>query len=67
RVSDHVALTEDSSGILFLKMSIDVVAKTSEDSARVSEVFKHQASLIEDSDGLVECRAYASGDVVMID
>ena len=67
RVSDHVALTEDSSGILFLKMSIDVVAKTSEDSARVSEVFKHQASLIEDSDGLVDCRAYASGDVVMID
>lgn len=67
RVSNHVALTEDSSGILFLKMSIDVVAKTSEDSARVSEVFKHQASLIEDSDGLVDCRAYASGDVVMID
>ncbi|MBP13068.1 MAG: hypothetical protein CMA71_06000 [Euryarchaeota archaeon] len=67
RISDHVALTEDASGILYLKMSIDVVAKTSEDSARVSEVFKHQASLIEDGDGLVDCRAYASGDVVMID
>lgn len=67
RISDHVALTDDASGILYLKMSIDVVAKTSEDSARVSEVFKHQASLIEDGDGLVECRAYASGDVVMID
>jgi predicted RND superfamily exporter protein len=67
RASGHVALTDDSSGILYLKMSIDVVAKTSEDSARVSEVFKHQASLIEDGDGLVDCRAYASGDVVMID
>ena len=67
RISDHVALTDDASGILYLKMSIDVVAKTSEDSARVSEVFKHQASLIEDGDGLVDCRAYASGDVVMID
>ncbi|DAC45536.1 MAG TPA: MMPL family transporter, partial [Candidatus Thalassarchaeaceae archaeon] len=67
RISDHVALTDDASGILYLKMSIDVVAKTSEDSARVSEVFKHQASLIEDGDGLVDCRSYASGDVVMID
>ena len=67
RISDHVALTDDASGILYLKMSIDVVAKNSEDSARVSEVFKHQASLIEDGDGLVDCRAYASGDVVMID
>ena len=67
RVSGHVALTEDGSGLLYLKMSIDVVARNSEDSARVSEIFKHQASLIEDGDGLIDCRAYATGDVVMID
>ncbi len=67
RVSGHVALTEDRSGLLYLKMSIDVVARNSEDSARVSEIFKHQASLIEDGDGLIDCRAYATGDVVMID
>ena len=67
RISGHVALTDDKSGILFLKMSIDIVAKTSEDSSRVSEVFKQQARLIEESDGLVDCRAYATGEVVMID
>ena len=67
RVSGHVALTKDGSGLLYLKMSIDVVARNSEDSARVSEIFKHQASLIEDGDGLIDCRAYATGDVVMID
>ena len=67
RISGHVALTDDDTGILYLKMSVDVIAKTSEDSARVSEVFKQQASLIENSDGLVDCRAYAAGDVVMID
>ena len=67
RVSGHVALTEDGSSILYLKMSIDVVARNSEDSARVSEIFKNQASLIENEDGLIDCRAYATGDVVMID
>ena len=66
RISGHVALTDDNSGILYLKMSVDVIARTSEDSARVSEVFKQQASLIEDG-GVVDCRAYATGDVVMID
>ena len=66
RISGHVALTDDNSGILYLKMSVDVIARTSEDSARVSEVFKQQASLIEDG-GVVDCRAYAAGDVVMID
>ena len=66
RVSGHVALTKDGSQLLYLKMSIDVMARNSEDSARVSEIFKHQASLIEE-DGLIDCRAYATGDVVMID
>ena len=45
-----MALTDDNSGILYLKMSVDVIARTSEDSARVSEVFKQQASLIEDGE-----------------
>ena len=67
RVSGHVALTEDGGRILYLKMSIDVVAKNSEDSARVSEIFKNQASLLESGEGLFDCRAYATGDVVMID
>ncbi len=65
RTAMHVALTEDGESIRFLKMRVDVLARTSEEAHEVAEVFSKQAQLLED-DGLVGGEVYITGDVVVL-
>ncbi len=65
RTAMHVALTEDGESIRFLKMRVDVLVRTSEESQEVAEVFAKQAQLLED-DGLVGGEVYITGDVVVL-
>ena len=65
RISMYVALTEDNNSIKFLKIRIDVIAETSEQTSVLAVEFEKQAEWIEDS-GYIDADAHIGGDVMMI-
>ena len=65
RTSMYVALTEDNNSIKFLKIRIDVIAETSEQTSVLAVEFEKQAEWIEDS-GYIDADAHIGGDVMMI-
>ena len=65
RTSMYVALTEDNNSIKYLKIRIDVIAETSEQTSVLAVEFEKQAEWIEDS-GYIDADAHIGGDVMMI-
>ena len=65
RIGMHVALTEDGQSLLYLKMRVDVLVRTSVEAQEVADVFLKQAQLLEE-DGLVGGEVYVSGDVIVL-
>ena len=61
----YVALTEDNNSIKYLKIRIDVIAETSEQTSVLAVEFEKQAEWIEDS-GYIDADAHIGGDVMMI-
>tara|TARA_B100000530_G_scaffold306347_1_gene230322 strand:- start:12157 stop:14715 length:2559 start_codon:yes stop_codon:yes gene_type:complete len=65
RTSMYVALTEDKNNLKFLKIRVDVIAETSEETSVLAVEFEKQAEWIEDS-GYIDADAHIGGDVMMI-
>ena len=65
RINMHVALTEDSSTVKYLRMRVDVLVSNSEEAQEVSDVFIKQAQLLEE-DGLVGGQVHITGDVIVL-
>ncbi len=65
RTSMYVALTEDNNSIKYLKIRIDVIAETSEQTSVLAVEFEKQAEWIEDS-GYINADVHIGGDVMMI-
>ena len=65
RTSMYVALTDDYNSIKYLKIRIDVIAETSEQTSVLAVEFEKQAEWIEDS-GYIDADAHIGGDVMMI-
>lgn len=65
RTSMYVALTEDNNSIKYLKIRIDVIAETSEQTSVLAVEFEKQAEWIEDS-GYIDADVHIGGDVMMI-
>ena len=65
RTSMHVALTDDDSSLRYLKIRVDVIAETSEQTSNLAEEFEKQAALIE-SEGYINADVHIGGEVMMI-
>ena len=65
RTSMYVALTEDNNNLKFLKIRVDVIAETSEETSVLAIEFEKQADWIEES-GYIDADAHIGGDVMMI-
>ncbi|MDA7555800.1 MMPL family transporter [Euryarchaeota archaeon] len=65
RTSMHVALTDDDSSLRYLKIRVDVIAETSEQTSNLAEEFEKQAALIE-SEGYINGNVHIGGEVMMI-
>ena len=65
RTSMHVALTEDNSSLRYLKIRVDVIAESSEQTSNLAEEFEQQASLIE-KEGYIDGDVHIGGEVMMI-
>jgi len=65
RIGMHVAMTEDGQSLLYLKMRVDVLARSSEEAQEVAEVFVKQAELLEE-EGLVGGEVHVTGDVIVL-
>jgi predicted RND superfamily exporter protein len=65
RTSMHVALTEDNSSLRYLKIRVDVIAETSEQTSNLAEEFEKQANQLEE-DGYIDAEVYIGGEVMMI-
>ena len=65
RTSMHVALTDDNSSLRYLKIRVDVIAETSEQTSNLAEEFEKQANLIE-SEGYINGNVHIGGEVMMI-
>ena len=65
RTSMHVALTEDNSSLRYLKIRVDVIAETSEQTSNLAEEFEKQANQLEE-DGYIDAEVHIGGEVMMI-
>jgi predicted RND superfamily exporter protein len=65
RTSMHVALTEDNSSLKYLKIRVDVIAETSEQTSNLAEEFEKQAKQLE-NDGYIDAEVHIGGEVMMI-
>ena len=65
RTSMYVALTEDNNNLKYLKIRVDVIAETSEETSVLAIEFEKQADWIEES-GYIDADAHIGGDVMMI-
>ena len=61
RTSMHVALTDDDSSLRYLKIRVDVIAETSEQTSNLAEEFEKQAALIE-SEGYINADVHIGGE-----
>ena len=65
RTAMHVALTDDNSSLRYLKIRVDVIAETSEQTSNLAEEFEKQAALIE-SEKYIDGEVHIGGEVMMI-
>ncbi len=65
RVAMYVALDETNSNLKYLKIRVDVIAETSEQTSIMAIEFEKQANWIESS-GYINADAHIGGDVMMI-
>ena len=65
RTSMYVALTDDGESLRFLKVRVDVVVQSSEETSNVAREFERQALMLE-MDGLIGGDVHITGDVIII-
>ncbi len=63
RTAMQVALTPDGTALRYLRMSVDVTAQNSEETAKIAEQFTDMTVDLEDGCG---CQAYLSGDLILV-
>ena len=63
RTAMQVALTPDGTALRYLRMSVDVTAQNSEETAKIAEQFTDMTVDLEDGCG---CKAYLSGDLILV-
>ena len=59
----QVALTPDGTALRYLRMSVDVTAQNSEETAKIAEQFTDMTVDLEDG---CSCKAYLSGDLILV-
>ncbi|HIL65928.1 MAG TPA: hypothetical protein EYG33_07170, partial [Candidatus Poseidoniales archaeon] len=65
RTSMYAALTDDDESLRYLKVRVDVVLQTSEETSNVAREFERQALMLE-MDGLIGGDVHITGDVIVI-
>jgi len=65
RTAMHVSLNKENTSIQYMKIRIDVIAETSEQTSNLATEFQKQASLIE-SEGYINGEVHIGGEVMMI-
>ncbi len=65
RTAMHVSLNQENTSIQYMKIRIDVIAETSEQTSDLADEFQKQATLIE-SEGYIDGDVHIGGEVMMI-